>query len=258
MKTQIFRHRRLLVIALVSILISLTAAASAWSSRTNIETNLPLQENRQLQVVNKTQGAEIISVQRLGGELQLELRNGSSKAITAYALSVEKSESVFSFYEDFIYGDKVIASGEVHLIKVPIPQSTFATDKGAEERLFSLQGVLFEDRSSDGDVTSVRSIEDARVGTREFLVQVLPLISIFVDSPEALNSSSYQSLLSKVSSLEISNSEKQSGDVKTGFNNTRESVLDRLGKIQLLTTAVSRRESLREFRDNRSTLLAKL
>ncbi len=249
MKTQLFRARRMLGAALAVALVCFAAASVLSTKKTsNQEEALP--------VANKTKGIEIVNLQLSGGDLRFGLKNNYSQSITAYALSIEKVESTLNFSEDFIYGDKPIASGEIRLITIPIAQS-LSTDKAGERR-FVFQGVIFEDRTNDGDFNSIRSIEDTRMGSKQFLVQLLPLIRAFLSLPETSDSFAYESLLSSVSSLQISVDAKQSDQVMRGFNETKELVSRKLGEIKRLAQGSTVHERLSEFEVDRKVLVEKL
>lgn len=168
-------------------------------------------------VTNKTQAFEVAGITENGSAVQLSLKNSYKKNIKAYTVSVGDME----MQEDFIYSDRVISSGEIYAVDVPIPSSGSAT---------KILAVVFEDRTSDGDANNAAEIRNRRSGEK---MQMERIHALLANSSVASNDNdALTSLKSQIQSLSEQPENGLPQSARTGLHNSKEEVLQMLQRIE--------------------------
>ncbi len=243
-------------LALTAILVSVAlVGTNAWSPK-----NVRTQEA--LQVESKTSAFKVTQANRdENNKLHLTLKNESSKGITAYIVSIVKPKSTFDFTEDFIYGGKSITPGEMYTIDIPLPSGTKTKDASFQQEEISplIVGVVFEDKTVDGDTVALAEIRDNRLGEKLQLERLIPLLE------EATSLQDFHidldKLKSKISALPNPPEENRSEAVLSGFRHNKESMIERLQRFKDGLEGLDEkqvRERLISLKDSYKQLYARL
>lgn len=118
-------------------------------------------------VINQTQALEAVKLINDGKAILLSLKNGSGKNIKAYTVSMSGPNVDLKMEEDFIVSERVIAPEEVY---------TVALSNWRPGLDINICGVVFEDRTGDGDRQAVADILNRRRGQKLQLQRTLPLL----------------------------------------------------------------------------------
>jgi len=129
-----------------------------------------------LVVANKTKAFQITEANLVDDGFTLSLKNNDGRRITAFAITVGKE---FRITEDFIISE---VSDEVGIQ----PQETFkhTYPLSLSQRLLkiTLQAVVFDDKTGDGDPVIFEDIRDARLGQAVQFKRTLKLLEKYEDS----------------------------------------------------------------------------
>lgn len=122
-------------------------------------------EDTNVDVINRTRSCEVMQAKRRNGQLVLSLRNGYTKRITAFSVSVGSSATSLFFYkEDFIFseatGEVGIKPNETHVPTIALPLSLHHTPSPR----VTIQAVVLDDSTGDGSPLVFKDIKDERLG----------------------------------------------------------------------------------------------
>jgi hypothetical protein len=181
-------------------------------------------------VANQTSGFKVERVERdleyvKGSEfLRVSFRNDYDKAIVSYAIATGKGSSVQT---DFMYSEagNKIAPGEVTEWRNPM--SAEAVAEG-----ISIQAVVFDDGTGDGDAAIIKGIKDQWAGGDKQISRILSILDAALQSDEAQSSDLLYELESRVSSLSIEPDDMFQPRSQAGLNNQRENMLVKLKELR--------------------------
>ena len=130
----------------------------------------PKPATQDLVLINKTSGFQILRAERVGNVLTLSVKNNYAQSITAFVLTVGNG---FRITEDFATAESTDGVGiqpqQTFARKYPLP-SNQATET------VTLQAVVLDDKSGDGDAAIFEDIRDTRLGQA---VQIKRALKVF-------------------------------------------------------------------------------
>jgi hypothetical protein len=198
-----------------------------------------------LNVTNQTTGFQVVSVERdleyvKGSEfLRVSFRNDYDKAIVSYAIVVGKGSSVQT---DFMYSEagNKIAPGETTTWRNALSPGMLAEG-------ISIEAVVFDDGTGDGDAGTIKGIKDQWEGGDRQISRILSILDAALSSSEAESSDVLYELEARVSSLSIEPDNSFQPRSQAGLNNQREGMLVKLKQLRDVveaTSGVTAREGL--------------
>lgn len=210
-------------------------------------------------IQNKTRSFEVIQTGAgigSNGIVELSLRNGYEKNITAYAVSVNGLIST----QDFRYSD---GDDQVGIA----PEAVYATHAGVA-RSRKLEGaaqqaldiivlaVVFDDKTTDGDPRLVAELLDTRQGSKIQLMRVIGLVNKALRSAATIDDAAFEKLRSEISSLPI---ESQNSTAESSrLRGERDSALWRLNQITAASDSRNAKERMIRFKEACESLAARL
>ena len=133
------------------------------------------------------------------GGIQISLRNGSDKAITAFAVSANGLIRL----SDFLYNEtdkKAILPHEIYTGRFGFMR--LVGDNNSEQPLeFTVLGVVFDDGSSEGDPRSLWPILNGRQKCKEEVTLILSWLKRTPDSERSIDEAAVNTLKSRISSI---------------------------------------------------------
>ena len=253
-------RRKLLLILIPSLIAVAYLGSTVFPSSPKKDKNI-------VRVNNLTRSCDF-SVERHKDHLKLLVQNNSDKAVTAFVLtSLIDSRTVFTFREEFIFseGDNVIPPGQSYDKEIGSPDSS----NGQTEVILNFSSVIYADGSSEGDPHTIRDTWDSRLGTKNQIMKILPLLNRVAqlsdteigsywnktakqDFDAALNLPNRDSLLQLKRKLANDNeSYEESEQFKLGVHAGKEDILRKyqeLTDIQEQNGAAALRERIVELR----------
>lgn len=209
-------------------------------------------------IQNKTHSFEVAQARanpEANGCIQLSLRNGYQRKITAYVVSANRLISII----DFLYSegeDKPgIAPGAVHTRPVCVPKAIDPDIAAKEGRQISVQAVVFDDGTGDGDPEFIAEILNSRHGSKIQLTHIIDVMKKILTSGKTIDDTALEALKSEVSSLTTDSQVSMAeSDSLRGERQAALSLLDDL------THSGSRdvRETIIRFKENCERLVARL
>lgn len=185
-----------------------------------------------LQVQNKTASLEVVNVTEQETSCSLTLRNISPKVINGYSIGTTNLSKVDV---DLTIGDRTIAPGEEFTESYPLPGPQKPTT-------IKMLAVLFTDGTADGEAQVITANQERRKGTKQQLIDILPLLR------KALNSSApdeLPKLKSKVSELPEESASNDSPQSRTGKSGAKQ---DTISRLEMMTQdGVDSRKELRDL-----------
>jgi hypothetical protein len=145
-----------------------------------------------VKVRNQTKSCEVLSAEKHQNHIKMILKNNNDKAITAFLISSRTSpEDVFSVKVEFAYSesDFSITPGSTY-------EKVFGIDSdlnAQETPSLVLSAVIFDDKSSEGDLQFVQEIEDERLAEKIEFMRTITLL----DKMLALSNNELQTYFNK-------------------------------------------------------------
>lgn len=172
---------------------------------------------------NRTQTLQITKAERDGKNLRLEVKNGSHKNLDWFRISFGRNESIEA---DFAFADPpVLAPGETY-------EDLYAIESDSPELNIIVVSVLFEDRTSDGDVSYARTIKEKRAGQKTQLKRLLPLLQKAINAPADKGAAALTALETEVSGIQDEHDKTMSEARRIGLRNAKERILHEVQKIK--------------------------
>jgi len=168
------RSHRLYVFAVV-VSISLSAVFITKTSRSKIIAQSPAAT---LAVLNKTSAFQVVKAERVHDKFTVALKNNYGHRITAFVITVGKE---FRITEDFICSE---VSNEVGIKSQEIFQRTYSipSPQRFETSLdVTLQTVVLDDNTGDGDPILFEELRDTRLGQAIQIRRSLRLLNKYID-----------------------------------------------------------------------------
>lgn len=209
-------------------------------------------------IQNKTHSFEVTQATAnpgANGCIQLSLRNGYHRRITAYGISANKLITII----DFLYGDGEdqpgIAPDAVHTRPVCVPKAVDPNVASKEGREILVQAVIFDDGTGDGDPEFIADILNRRRGSKIQLTRIIDVVKRVLTSGKTIDNTALEALKSEVSALTTdSQGSMAESDSLRGQKQAALSLLDNL------THSGSRdvRETIIHFEEMCERLVARL
>jgi hypothetical protein len=209
------------------------------------------------QVNNKTQYFEVTEVNcdlcpRI---VELSLRNGYVKNITAYAVSVNGFVSA----QDFRYSD---GEDQIGISPNAVFSAYAGVSRSGNPDIAARQGlnitvlaVIFDDKTSDGDPKIVTHILDTRQGSKIQLERVIGLVNKTLQSKAEMYDSDIDQLKIEISSLSTAS---RNPTELAQLRSEKDSALWRLNRIAADLGSASVRERLIRFKEACQSLASRL
>lgn len=179
-----------------------------------------------------------------GRRVELSLRNGYEKNITAWAVSVNGLLNTM----DFVYSE---GEDRIGIIPEAVYTTTFGYAQNhhavaARQDLdIKVLAVVFDDKSGDGDQQLVAGLLDWRRKSKERLTRIVALLDRDLNSLGAIDDTAFNGVKSRLSSLAVS----------SHGPNERDDVLRWLGEH---ARDLSPRERIERVKETCESLLARL
>jgi hypothetical protein len=159
------------------------------------------------QIRNKTRALEVTQTNSVmlkndrEDGVELSLKNGYDKTITAFAISVNglitEADLVYSEVEE----QSGIAPKGVHTTRFSSARSGNPAIAAKEKLVIIVLAVIFDDKSSDGDPTPVTAMLNMRQKSKVELTRIVDEFDKALNSEEVIESSIIDKLKSRISSL---------------------------------------------------------
>jgi hypothetical protein len=135
-------------------------------------------------VTNKTRAFQVIDAKRADETFTLALKNNYDRRITAFVITVGSS---FRITEDFATSE---VSDDVGIPSQETFERTYPLSSSVGPSLnITLQSVVFDDKSGDGDPVIFEDIRDTRLGQAVQINRALKLIEKHLNSHDSNNTS---------------------------------------------------------------------
>ena len=189
-----------------------------------------------VQVVNLTTALEVVSAQRDGKLVRVQLRNVSNKAVTAYAYSIGK----LTVKNESVYYDNAIAPGAVREEKFNLPYPS-SSDLSEPEPPIEILGAVLDDGTIDAKNTGggknlsvMQEMLDERIGHRMFMERVIPLLDQTLSGGNAYQPSAAGMLKSTVALHNVPSapSGQLTRSVLVGMQRAKDKALRDLHKVE--------------------------
>jgi hypothetical protein len=184
------RSHRLYVFAVV-VSLSVSAVLITKASRSKI---IPQGPPATVAVLNKTSAFQVVKAERVHDKFTLSLKNNYGHRITAFVITIGKN---FRITEDFIgseVSDEVgIKSQETYERTYPIP----STQQFEPSLDVTLQAVVLDNKTGDGDPIVFEEIRDTRLGQAIQIRRSLRLLDKYMYGPARYNNSKLKNDLEK-------------------------------------------------------------
>lgn len=222
----LFRSSRFSIVMLVGICTLILG--TGWINRRG-PNRLPTQK-RPPRLQNKTNSFEVVQIKTENDGVELALKNGYTKNITAYAISVNRLLSQVDFlYSEREEDQRGIAPGFVYTTNAGIDRSSnrdVAAQEGIDIRVLA---VVFDDRTGDGDPKSVAEILEMREGSKKQLARIIGVVNEVLNSTATVDDGTIDQLISQISSLPT----ESVGSIakSTGLRGEKDGALQRLDSL---------------------------
>ncbi|HXU37353.1 MAG TPA: hypothetical protein VN937_13410 [Blastocatellia bacterium] len=244
------RNRTALIITLVFVcaLVLSIGAARKSGNGSRKQDGAPQIQSITPRVLNKTRSFELTDARQnldVGGRrVELSLRNGYDKNITAWAVSVNGLLNTM----DFVYSE---GEDRIGIIPEAIYTTTFGfvqNHQGVAARQdldIKVLAVVFADKSGDGDQQLVAGLLDWRRKSKERLTRIVALLDRDLNSLRTIDDTAFNGVKSRLSSLAV----------PSHGPNERDDVLRWLGEHH---GDLSPRERIERVKETCESLLARL
>lgn len=202
-------------------------------------TRLKTQQDAPLQITNRTQAFSVIKAERGANEFSITLRNNSTKTVTAFSIAPSKG---FTIVEEFVLAE----ISDIGIRPNALFSKSYPSLTSIQPQTIEVKAIIFDDGTAEGDTSSVRQIEDSRLGQQiqirravkelqTFVAKGLGDVSEFKKSLSSALSSSDADTLNILAELKPSRATRQqplSEDLREDLDNGRQNVLRRLAEAE--------------------------
>ena len=206
------KHKKLTLWSSVVVLSGVCILALAFGGFTPRNSKVQRRNAKVLRIQNKIHSFQVIendepvTSMRLDSQdqdvgIQISLRNGSDKAITAYAVSANGGVRL----SDYVYSEtdqKGIPSHTIYTDRFGFLRRG-GVDYSEQPLEFTVMGVVFDDGSSEGDTRSLWPILNGREKCKEEVTLILSLLNRTLDSGRSLDEAAVNKLKSRISSIPV-------------------------------------------------------
>lgn len=209
-------------------------------------------------IQNKTHSFEVVQANsnpEANGCIQLSLRNGYRRNITAYVVTANRLISII----DFLYSEgddqSGIAPDAVHTRPVCVPKAIDPEIAATEGRQIFVQAVVFDDGTGDGDPEFIADILNRRRGSKIQLTRIIGVVKRVLNSGNTIDDNALEALKSEISSLTTeSQASVAESDSLRGQKDAALSLLNGL----MRSGSRDVRETIIRFKENCESLSARL
>lgn len=171
--------------------VSLQDRARMRASVKEFETNLKLED---LKVLNKTRKFELVNIEKInepGFQIQLTLKNGYDKSITAYSFGVgaigpnaaaDRAFSEIASESRILPGDTIIEYSGISLSGVHQLKDGSISIARDENLFITIYAVIFEDKTTDGDPKVIAQMLASRASDKKVVTLKNTLLQKLLDS----------------------------------------------------------------------------
>ncbi|HEX8128887.1 MAG TPA: hypothetical protein VF527_07285 [Pyrinomonadaceae bacterium] len=216
-----------LIITFVIIFI-VALGVSGWSS------GRKYQQSDKVHLARKTHALSIFSATINEDSIKLALKNESDKKINGFQITVNELRVQVEFLDADEPARQVLHPGAIY-------EQWYQFHPTSKTPEISIQAVVFEDGSSDGDTNMIREIKETRLGQKMQLQHFIPSLKKALKAPDADTIAVLDRLESEILSLEENQSDNLSGNIKLGIHNEKTRIL---GMIQQLRRTQQTRGSV--------------
>lgn len=174
-------------------------------------------QDRPPKLSNRTSGFEAVNVETKSGRVRLTLKNNYNKTITAYAIST--GENTHSLHE--LESKEFLTPGSTRNQDVRLPS----------EGNITVLAVVFGDKTSDGDATAVKEINDYRLGKKTQYDRIVPLLNKILAALDNEMLSALEKAEAKIYRFSTDSPEK-SHFIIAGLSDAKESILMDLKELK--------------------------
>lgn len=212
-------------------------------------------KNNSPQIQNKTRSFEVNRIANNEGRVELGLKNGYKKNITAFAVSVNRLISEVDFLYSELEDQNGLAPEEVYTSAISVARSNNPAVAAKEGLDITIIAVLFDDNTSDGDPSLIAEILDMRRGSKIQLRRIISLVNKALSSSGIIDDTEFDKLRSQISSLPIDS--QISAAESSSLRGEKDAGLRRLDRV-LHSSSDSANKKMALFRETCETLLARL
>jgi hypothetical protein len=248
------KHKRLTIWSSAIAFSTLCVLALAMGGFTQRTTKSQRVKDRALRIQNRTLSFDVIQNDEAIAAMQnttipdegiqISLRNGYDKHITALALSVNGLTAV----TDFVYNDvgqQGIPPHAIYTNKFGFALRSGGTHNTEQTFEITVLGVVFADHSGDGDARSIWPILNGRKRCKEEVTLILSLLNRTLHSRLGIDEAALDTLRDRISSIPI----------ESAFWSGKEDALRRLDEKN---DNLSLPQRIKKLRNIYERLLAKL
>jgi len=175
-----------------------------------------------LRLSNRTNAFEVVKVEINSGRVRLTLKNNYNKTITAYAISAGNNSH--SLHE--LASENLLTPGNTRDQDLRLPA-------GRNEGDITVLAVVFEDRTSDGDATAAKEINDYILGKSTQYDRIIPLLEKVLAARDNKMQSALEKAQAAIYTLP-SDSAGKSHFIIAGLRDAKESILMDLEEFKQL------------------------
>jgi hypothetical protein len=201
--------------------------AGVWSvNASRFPKAKPIQAQKRITLRNETVSLEITKAELDGKQVRVAVKNVSNKNIDWFRLSLGASSSIEA---DFAFADKsALAPGEIY-------EDLYPFDSASDEVRLTVLSVMFEDKTSDGNLHYAQLLKDKRAGQKVELNRLLPLLQRAINAPDHNQAANLmRNLETELIAIQQVKDESVPEAKWIGFLNARDRVLNELRRIQAL------------------------
>lgn len=198
------------IIFISCIFLALGTTPSRTSSQDSAQR--PLQPFK-ITVRSFAQNFRVIDMKIEGPRVRLTLRNDYDKGVTAFSISPS------SYYIEPDLYPEMIAPGQTHEESFRLPAGS------GSDKIISINAVVFNDGTGDGDTKRVVAIKNYRLGKRLAARWMLPYLQDLLDVPEEQLQQRLRSAKTALRNISSPSEAGKSFDIEAGFKTAIENVL---------------------------------
>jgi len=187
----------------------------------------------QIQVLNNTQGLELVAHETTGGRTRLEFKNVSAKDFTGFVLAVPNQGRVDY---DTTTGDRVISPGQTQDIVIAGQVSTI-----------TILAVMYADGTFEGNQTTVAELQTSRSALKVELKRMLGLIIAEAQSRDADTPGAFDRLESAI--LKLPPTHGDSANALEGAKGDLAALIDVMRTRQQRKPHLKQRDLIRQMKE---------
>jgi hypothetical protein len=228
-KWEWLNNRRILIVVIFVLPFSAFLAVDSISTKTSAVRTI---QNPTIQVATLAQNIEAVAVKENESGVQLSLRNGYDKPITAFVVSPGGSHFIIT---EFIGTDKLIAPGASYVQEYTLPtQVDKPNQTSIREHVITVLAVVFEDKTGEGNTNIIKGILDKRSAEKLQIDRILPLLTGLLRASEENVRGSLETARVRLGELPEKKEETDSSDVRSGLHNVKERALRQINELEEL------------------------